>query len=232
MQASKLSAETQELPRRRTGTGEIVPPIDLNKYSNALVLLDKPALWTNTPLPMFSHEKIESEPAPPTNLPPRETLQLLRVVRQPFKLLFKSYVGEGRSFAINVLTRAKTFFVAEVGDPIKDRFQETGYTITKFEQKKIMAEVPGLIGKREVDVSELTIQHANEEPIVLVLNRITEEKEPVATVRCPNETQTKEVRRGQSFDCTGKRYKVIDITPTQMITVDQSGEQEVTLLSS
>jgi hypothetical protein len=232
LQASKISAETQELPRRGPGKGQTAPAMDMSSYSNALVQLDSPALWTNAPVPMFTPEKPESPRTTPTNPPPTETLQYLRYMRQPFKLLFKSYIGEGQNFAINVLTRSKTFFVPEVGEAIKDRFEETGYKITKFELKKIMTEVPGLVGKHEVDVSELIIQHADEEPIVLVLGHITEEKEPVATVRCPNETQMKDVRRGQFFECTGKRYKVIDITPAQMITVDPSGEQQVIRLSS
>jgi hypothetical protein len=151
---------------------------------------------------------------------------LTQVLRQPFKLLLMAYSGNGDNFQINFLTRARTFVVPAVGDAIKDQFGDTGYVIKKFERKTIMVQDPTVGGQREEDVSELTIQHEGEAPILLVLGRITEEKEPVAVILCKGNTQPQQVSRQQQFDCGNKTYIVVDITETQMIIVEpQSGER-------
>jgi len=107
---------------------------------------------------------------------------------------------------------------------------KTGYFIKKFEQKK----KPSSGGiKREDDVSELTLQHEGEDPIVMVLNRIAEQREPLARVVCKGNAQIVEVRRGQRFDCGETAYNVVDITLKQMIIIDvKSGERHEIPLSA
>ena len=88
--------------------------------------------------------------------------------------------------------------------------------------------MPGL-GEREVDCSEVTLKRPDENPIVLVLGRASEEEEPVATVACGGELRPREVRRGQDFECEGLTYKVVDIAPRQMIIVEKQAGKKHTI---
>ncbi len=221
-----LSHEVQEAPRGPRGNVKAVQPLELRPYSDAIAALKQPPLWTNssdmfhgTAAPIVESNIVVK--APQGNLP-----VLAQVQREPFKLLLMAYSGDGQNFQINFLTRARTFVVASVGDAIKDQFGDTGYVIKKFERKTIMVQDPTVGGQREQDISELTIQHQGDDPILLVLGRITEEKEPVAVILCKDNPQPQQVSRQQQFDCAGKTYIVVDITERQMIIVDpQSGER-------
>lgn len=158
---------------------------------------------------------------------------LMSVTRQPFNQLFKSYSydaqkSEGYNFQINFQFRARTFFVRAVGDLIRDRYEDTVYRLVKFERKSTTVDDPSVGGKREKDVSEVTVQHAGENPVVLVYLQDTEEQEPVAKVRCEAAAVDREYRRGQQIICNGRIYRVGDIDPKQMVIVDvQTGEQYV-----
>jgi hypothetical protein len=221
-----LSQEVQQAPNGPRGQVKAVEPMELRPYSNAIAALKQPPLWTNgsdifpkNPGPII----VTNAPPPP---PVGDIPVLAQVLRQPFKLLLMAYSGEGENFQINFLTRARTFVVTAVGDQIKDQFGDTGYVIKKFERKTILVQDPTVGGQREEDVSELTIQHEGEEPILLVLGRITEEKEPVAVILCRGNPQPQQVSRQQQFGCGNKTYIVVDITERQMIIVDsQSGER-------
>ncbi|HUJ72015.1 MAG TPA: hypothetical protein VLZ30_07210, partial [Verrucomicrobiae bacterium] len=91
---------------------------------------------------------------------------------------------------------------------------------------------PSLGGNHEKDVSELTVQHAGDNPVVLVLGQEAEEKEPVAQVRCTSTGPIGDYRRGQLIECQRRTYRVVDIVvdsdPKRMVIVDtQTQEQHI-----
>jgi len=230
-----LSAEIQEAPRRPKPKGKVAESLDLGYYSNALVAINQPFLWTNSPVHIFETRR-PGTPAMESNIDTNDLPVLVQVVHEPFKLLFMSYTGEGHNFQLNFLSRAKTFMVPDVGQEIADLYfkgsgLKTGYVIKKFTQKKSPPDAANPLGK---DESELTIQHQGEDPIVLVLGRVAEQREPVARVRCKSRPQLLAIRRGQSFDCVNTTYNVVDITEKQMIIIDEkTGEKkEIPLLPS
>ena len=206
--------------------------VDMQTYSNAIVMLKEPPLWTNAPTNPFGPTlDVRAQEVTETNAFP---VILMSVGREPFKLLFKAYSydnqkSEGYNFQINFQFRARTFFVRAVGDPIRDRYEDTGYRLVKFERKSATVDDPSVGGKREKDVSEVTVQHAGENPVVLVYLQETEEEEPVAKVRCGPAGVDRKYRRGQQItNCSGHTYKVVDIDLKQMVIVDvQTEEQRV-----
>ena len=202
-------------------------PLDQRSYSNAIASLNKPPLWTNALVDLFGI----TASATPGASPEGAQVVLTGIVRKPFKLLLKAYSydtekGEGYNFQINFQFRSRTFFIRAAGDPIKDRYEDTGYRIVKFEHKFMTVDNPNLGGKREKDVSELTVQHAEGKPVVLVFLQETEEQEPVALVRCGGTGPDHEYRRGQRIECGGKTYNVVDIDLKQMVIVDTRTEEQ------
>jgi hypothetical protein len=211
----------------------------LGAYSNAIARLAQPPLWTNVTAELFTPIPIgpvftNTNPSALSNEFP---VILMSAGRKPFKLLFKAYnydatANEGYSFQINFQFRARTFFISRVGDPIKDRYEDTGYRIVKFEKKSVNVIDPSLGGSREKDVSELTVQREGGKPKTLVYSQEAVDEEPVALVRCGAEGQNFERRIGQSIECRRKVYKVVDIVvdsdPKRMVIVDtQTQEQHI-----
>jgi sorbitol-specific phosphotransferase system component IIA len=229
---SSLSAEIQEAPRRPKPKGKGVQPIDMSVYTNALTALQQPAQWGEYSINPFQIRLPQIE-SPPTNIfippPPKgPPVVLLDVRRELFKLKFLSYTGEGENFQLNFINRVRTFIIAKVGMEVSDGFGKTGYIITKFERKTCQAVVPG-VGQREVDCSELTVRHGEDDPIVLVLNKETEEREPVAVVQCTENSKQMQLHRQQNFDCGGKTYNVVDIGQKQMIIIDTQTKEKHTI---
>jgi len=233
MRVSQLSSGG---PTTRTAIKAVpIQPMDPTPYSNAITSLANPPLWTNgNPFAEIGGPT----PAPPTNIDktaaPELPISLLSVVRKPFKLLFMAYANDpaagGYNFQINFQFRARSFFIPAVGDLIKDRYEDTGYRIVKFEKKSVAVYDPTFNTARDKDVSELTVQHEGANPVVLVLGKESEDQEPVAQVRCTADGLTGEYRRGQLLKCKGVSYKVfdIDIDQKQMVIVDtQTQEQHI-----
>jgi hypothetical protein len=222
-----LSQEIQEAPRRAKAKVKPVQPVNLEPYSNAIEAVQEPPLWTNKPMPIFTSG---SAPASSVDSPQAKETEgklpvLVQVLRMPFELLFKSYTGDGRNFQLNFLTVSRTFVVPEVGMEVGDRFSKTGYIIKKFEKKKIPTSVGGIT--REKDVSELTLQHEGEEPIVLVYGVTTAGREPVARISCKGSMLLE--RRLQRFNCADATYNVVDITSTLMIIIDEKSGEKLTI---
>src|SRR5882724_5679759 len=231
LKVSALSTELNEAPRRAPKP-ELTSHIPLQVYSNAIQAVADPPIWsTNVDLKIFNPggyvpPRTSTNVAPSTNGLPI----LVASVHKPFTLLFKTYSydvgkGEGYNFQVNFQFRAHSFFVRAVDDAIKDRYEDTGYRVVKFEKKSKTIDDPSLGGNHETDVSELTVQHPGNKPKILVLGQAGVEEEPVALVRCDVTSPNREYRRGQLIQCAGKTYKVVDIDLKQMVIVDsQTGE--------
>jgi hypothetical protein len=239
--ALQVNAISNAGPTTRAST-HVTPTlhVPLATYSNAILTLAEPPLWTNgvafipiSPGPSFIPPPSDhgTSPVPVIEFP----VTLVSLVRKPFKLLFMTYSYDastgGYNFQINFQFRARTFFIPAIGDVIRDHYEDTGYRITKFEKKSVVVDDPTLGTKRDKDVSELTVQHEGNSPVVLVLSRESEDQEPVAEVRCAGDGQTGEYRRGQSFTCKGVTYKVIeiDINQKHMVIVDTQTQEQHTI---
>ena len=232
LKVSALSTALEDAPRRAPKP-ELTPHISLQIYSNAIQAVAEPPLWsTNENLTAFS---ATAYVAPKLNVPDIGLTNtglpiLLAVVHKPFTLLFKTFSYDpdkaaGYNFQLNFQFRAHSFFIRAVDDAIKDRYEDTGYRVVKFEKKTKSVDDPALGGKHETDVSELTVQHPGNKPKTLVLGQAGVEEEPVALVRCDVASPNREYRRGQPIQCMGKTYKVVDIDLKQMVIVDaQTGD--------
>ncbi len=223
--ASNLG-EQQFQPTRR---GQPATGVDTTPYVAAMEILKNPARWVAPRNPFAVGDIGGTIEAPVvSNGPP---VALTKVLREPFKLLFKAYSWETAkqrpyNVQINFRDFTRTFFIRAVGDFVtdpNDRLANTGYKITKFERKS--TNVVSNVGQEELDVSEITLLHENEKPIVLPLGREAEEQEPVAVIRCAMDMQSSQVRRAQRFSCGDKTYIVVDINSTQMIIVDAKSEK-------
>jgi hypothetical protein len=217
--------------------GATVKPLDFAPYTNALAELTQPSGWTNMPANPFLGWptnviiQISLTNTPTTPVRPTEPqFSFVDLKYRAFKLLFRAYswnADEKRAynFQINFIDQALTLFVPDIGGKIADRYRDTGYRIANFE--RILTNITDSVGQREIDVSRLTIQRSQEEPIVLTLNKVTIQSDPVATLRILGNLTPKNLRRGDSFEADGKKYNVVDITPKQMLILDpQSKDQK------
>jgi hypothetical protein len=219
----ELKAKAKETLKQIGVKGAEVEKINIGPYTQAISILQQPVVWTNETEDAFQ----AGIPVIPvfTNFPslgPR--VRMVGASRKPFRLLFKSYTGTGQNFQTNF--RDRTFFIAAVGDTIRDRYINTYYKIAKFQQKFAKVFDPNLGSDRDVDISVLTIQHPKEDPIDLTLGQVAFEKEWAASVSCPDRGGDFEIRRGLTFSCEGKTYNVVDISSDAMVIVDtQSGKE-------
>ncbi len=218
------------------GSGKKLAELDPAAYQVAIQRLQEPVQWTNMTVDPFQPsmlEKIET-PEPSTNrrietVAAEFTITLLQVQQEPFKMIFLAYIGTGRDFQLNMQFRPRTFFIKKVDDSIQDQFWKTGYVVTKFEPKFAKMHDPKLGVDRNMDVSELTVQHPGEDPVVLVLGQPAVAGEPVALVACErrgyNPAMT-QVRRGQLFRCGMTTYNVVDIKADRMLINDPQKPEE------
>ena len=206
-----------------------------NDYIKVIEDIKTPATWLVSAIDPFhtAREIYNPQPAGQSNIiikpvVPVKPFVLKTITRKPFRMLFKSYTGLGENFAINEGRRS--FFVQKIGDKIWSPIDnyDTGFVITKFEKKETTIEVPG-IGKNFRDTSELTIQRGTEPPILLVLNKITEEREPEGVIVCQADNQEVPVRKGQNIICGGKLYNVVDITLKQVLIVDEQTREKLAI---
>ncbi len=229
-----LSTDILGAARRVPKKGEPLLPIDLGPYTNAIMVLNKAPTWEKPNQPLFVPVIQTIAEAPPTNVItdvpiPEFPVKVSNIQQEPFKLLFKSYsfnekTSEGYNFQINFRDFRKTFFIRAVGAYIMDPWENSGYNISSFERKfeKVNDRKTG--GMRDEDVSRITIQHEGEDPLVLVLGKVTVQKEPVAWVSCGGGAPSPK-RRGQQFNCEDKTWIVVDITSTQVIIIDAQTQE-------
>jgi hypothetical protein len=232
LKVNKLSQDVQNAPGL-SRPGKTVDRISLASYSNVLAYLAQPAVWTNS-IDMFNTGDRTNNPVKITMIEDHATITpqgppviLHQIRRELFELMFESYAGDGRNFQLNFITRSKTFFIDKVGDRVADKHTDTGYVISTFNRTNAVEEVTG-IGPRPVDRSELILKRENEPPILLVLGKVTELREPVATVSCPEQGRQQRVRRDDKITCGTNTYNVVDIAPRQMIIINsKTGEKHV-----
>lgn len=146
----------------------------------------------------------------------------------PFRLIFNSYDGdpkkpEGMTFQINTLDlRQPSEFL-----PIGATVSRTKFKIEKFEFKERLNDKT----MEKEDVSELTVVNTeNQDVVVLVLTKVTNSPDVYAIFDYvwPQPPLVFEVKRLGEFVLrpeTDKRYKLIDIKPTEAVIQLPSGDK-------
>jgi hypothetical protein len=231
-QIAKLNEEIQSAPQKaRNKSKDRVATTPTAIYSNTLTSLQVPPLWQTNNVDPFQTRFATPPPEIViiTNRPSGPVVALVKIIPQPFKLKFQSYKNQGEDFAINFITRNKTFFIKKIGMEIADQFERTGFFITKFEKKTAEIYNKSLNVTNKIDVSELTIEKADAPPILLVIDKIAQERESVAVVLCLRENQEVRIRKNDAFTCSGKSYKVIDITRQQVLIEDSQSKEKHTI---
>lgn len=230
---TQLRQQVQDAPLRLPTKGKPVRPVVMDAYQRELARLKSPVLWTIPAGSMFPNNPIPTNGPgpPPPPPPPKPTPALRQVIREAFRLRFDAYTWdaakkEAHAFQINFPGRRRTYFVENIGQPVPEPGETNRYVLVKFEKKSALVAVAGM-DPIERDVSELTMQRAGDEPILLVLGRITEPN-PEALVQCGTDPQQQRLRTGGVFECNSRNYKVVDIAPTQMVIEDlKNGEKQI-----
>jgi hypothetical protein len=239
----------------RISSKDATLPIDTAMYDKTIKQMASPVLWESDPNQMFRTEKpkppdpggggptsgpppvLKCDPAPPP-------VYFRDVGYEPFNLMFMTYSYDDKknlayNFQLNFDKRGITYFIANVGDTIKQRLGEdnTGYVIVGFE--RIITNVVGPVGPVGLDLSTLTVQAPGEEPLKLQVKEAAKTREPYAWAGCQwcntntltvVSGQPKFVRRGSTVLCGTNTYNVIDIKTNQMIIVEPS-KAETNVLS-
>jgi hypothetical protein len=229
---NQLRQQVQDAPLRLPTKGKPVRPVVMDAYQRELARLKSPVLWTIPAASMFPNNPVPiTNTGTITNRPERlkPDIALRQVIREAFRLRFDAYTWdaakkEAHAFQINFPLRRRTYFVENLGQPVPEPGETNRYVLVKFEKKSALVAVASM-DPIERDVSELTIQRAGDEPILLVLGRITEPN-PEALVQCGTDPQQQRLRSGGVFECNSRTYKVVDIAPTQMVIEDlKNGEK-------
>lgn len=227
-----LRKQVQDAPLRMPTKGRPVHPVPMDVYHRELARLKNPVLWTLPAGTMFPNNPVPTDNGtnnPPPPPPPNKDIFLRQVIREPFRLRFDAYnwdsiKKEAHAFQINLPLRRRTYFVENLGQPVPEPGVTNRYVLVKFEKKSALVAVPGM-DPIERDVSELVVQRTGEEPILLVLGRITEPN-PEVQVQCGKDPERLRLRVGGTFECDSRTYKVVDIAPTQMVIEDlKNGEK-------
>jgi hypothetical protein len=170
-----------------------------------------------------------TDPTKKESHPPFHTkLYLKNFIRVPFLLKFQAYdvdpkKPENNSFQLNTLSVRQPTLFLKAGEKVP----RTNYRIEKFEAKAVMNPSTGI----ETDVSELTLMNLEtNEPVVLVLNRVTDSPESFAdfSYQWPSPAQDIRVKKLQEFVLRPniqERYKLLDIQETEALIQLPSGEK-------
>jgi hypothetical protein len=147
---------------------------------------------------------------------------------KPLGMSFTDYKGDGHDFELHFNPGPIVWRVPEVGMEVADGYTKTGYIIKKFEQKKsVYATSSGTTQTN--DISELTLQHEGEDPIVLVIGVHKEVPEPIVQVFCPSSGETRLVFRSQCFFVCGRVYKLVEIRWGRLTVIDMKSNETITL---
>ena len=211
----------------------IHPPVPNRWFDDAGLDLLDPKVLTQDPdkdgftnLEEFS---AKTDPQDPKSHPEYITkLRLQRVIKKPFRFIFKSWFGnpeqpESLDFQIETVDlKQPTQFVK-----MNAEVRGTSFKVTKFEMKSFVDS-----NQIRKDASELSLQSEDGESMVLVVEKTG--NLPKVFVRFKylwNGTEF-EVKQGQEFALepdAGRKYKVIDISSTQALVLDVASGQSVAI---
>ncbi|MFC2149542.1 hypothetical protein ACFLQ8_02460 [Candidatus Auribacterota bacterium] len=140
-------------------------------------------------------------------------LRLVKIYRQPVKLLFKGYIQlPDGSYSVQINWARKTDF-KKVGEKIR------GYKIVDFQQRLFEEKSPTGIVK-QINKSIVEIRKGENKPIVLEKGKLITEKELFAKLFDKKLFKNVTVHVGS----TGDGYKVLDITEDEVILSPPSGD--------
>jgi len=139
--------------------------------------------------------------------------RLMKIFRQPVKLLFKGYMQlPDGSYSVQINWGEKTDF-KKIGETMR------GYKFVDFQQRICKEELrSGVV--RETNKSIVEIQKENEKPIILERGRLVTEKELFAKFYDKKLLRNIVVYVGYAFD----GYKILDITEGEVIVSTETGE--------
>jgi hypothetical protein len=147
-------------------------------------------------------------------------LKLKLATKEPFRLVFSSWVGD--TYAINTIDLKQPTQFLQVGDLIKG----TGFKIVKFLEKY----QPNKYGTN-VDVSELTLEQVEtKQQLTLTKEKVALSPESVATfVYTWGGRQEFQVRKDQEFSLKPQeqiKYKLLDVGPAKAVIVNSQRVDE------
>lgn len=214
-------------PLREDGS-PIHPPVP-NKWfdQNGLDLLDPQVLVQDQDKDGFSNLEefnAKTDPQSPQSHPEYITkLRLKRIIKKPFRFIFKSWYGnpeqfESLNFQIETIDlKQPTQFVK-----INGAVQGTNFKVVKFESKTVTDS-----NQIRKDISELSLQNEEGELIVLPLEKIANFPKLSARFKYLWNGAEFEAKTNEQFSlepAPDRTYKVIDISLTQALVVDPAGQ--------
>ncbi len=197
----------------------IHPPIP-NKWfqDNKLDILSSSILEEDSDGDHFTNREeyyYSTSPSDPKSTPPGYVLlSLAESNRKNNRLIFQSYTGD--TFAINTVDIQQPTQFLEMGQAIRGGLP---YKLKSFE-KKIEQRKMGGSQVLDVDVSELTIEHAQDQStVVLPREKIVDVGEFFAVLNDRGQEKPITVRRNQTFElpASGEKLKLVDIQPDGVI---------------
>ena len=177
--------------------------------------------------------RASTDPNKKESHPPYHTkLFLKKYIPIPFRLVFKSYDGspaepEKMSFQMDTLDLRQPTMFLKLGEMVP----KTKYRLEKFEPKDV--ENPNTGDK--TDVSELTVVNTEtEDVVVLVLRRPTNSPDVYGLLdyqwtQPPLDIQVKKTGEFALKPETDKRYKLVDIKPTEALILLPDGTKYTVL---
>ena len=205
-------------------------PLDTHKYVEALDAVQHPFVWASSPVDLF-----RADTGLISSAVSNKPIAYLRLEQLPFDLLFKAYswdAAKARAFNFQISLRdlKRAYFVAAVGDEVKDQFGDTGYRISKFERKVESVFNPSVGYNMEADHSEVTLERPGENAIVLERDKVHLQTESVATIVCQEDPQNEiQVRRNQSINCPSNTYIIVDMNDKRMVIKNINTAKEDTI---
>jgi hypothetical protein len=150
-------------------------------------------------------------------------LKLTSFTREPFRLVFSSWVGD--TFAINTIDYTEPTQFLKVGDTVRG----TPFKVVNFKEKYQRNQYG-----TNVDVSELTLEHEEtQEQLTLVKEKVAISPQSVASFvySWPAGQPVREfqVRKDQEFSLKPQeeiKYKLVDVQPTKAVIVNMQKPNE------
>ena len=150
-------------------------------------------------------------------------LKLKSFTREPFRLVFSSWVGD--TFAINTIDFTQPTQFLKIGDTIAG----TQFKVINFKEKYQRNQYG-----TNVDVSELTLEHEEtQEKLTLVKEKVAISPQSVAAFvyswPAGQPVREFEVRKDQEFSLKPQeeiKYKLVDVQPTKAVIVNMQKPNE------